>query len=113
MTSKAYRDNYSAIEWGPIPEWRKQRTGQERRGIYFVPDITPYRSPIDGSLVGGRRQHRDHMRAHGVIEVGNEKPTPAKYKPPPPVADDIRAAAQMLNEGYRPRLHSFNPSEFD
>lgn len=114
MTSRAYRDGYDAIEWKPIPEWRKRRTEPERRGLYVVPDIKPYVSPLDGSFVGGRRQHRDHMRAHGVIEVGNEKPTRAKYKPLPPVADDIRAARQMLENGYRPApRETFNPHEFD
>lgn len=113
MTSKAFRENYAAIEWKPIPEWRKRITEPARRGLYVVPDIKPYVSPIDGSVVGGRRQHRDHMRAHGVIEVGNEKPTRPKYKPLPPIADDIRAAAAMLNEGYRPRIDVFNPNEFD
>lgn len=113
MTSKAYRENFAQIEWGPIPEWRKQRTGPDQRGIYFIPDITPYRSPIDGSIVSSRNKHRDHMRAHGVVEVGNEKPQKAQYKPLPPIADDIRAAAQMLNEGYRPQRQSYNPSEFD
>jgi hypothetical protein len=32
-----------------------------------------YVSTLDGSYITDRGQHRDHMRAHGVIEVGNEK----------------------------------------
>lgn len=35
-------------------------------------DIGEYRSPIDGSMITSRSQHRDHKRAHGVEEVGNE-----------------------------------------
>lgn len=35
-------------------------------------DIGEYRSPLDGSMITSRNQHRDHMRAHDVIEVGNE-----------------------------------------
>ncbi len=114
MTSKAYRKNFAEIRWNPIPEWRKVPQGTTSRGLYFIPDIQPYRSPIDGSIVSSRQKHRDHMRAHGVIEVGNEKPKPAKYKPLPPVADDIRAAAAMLEQGYRPApRETFNPNEFD
>lgn len=50
-----------------------------------IPDIQPYQSMVDGRMIGGRRQHREHLRAHQLIEVGNEtkylKPTGA---PPPP-----------------------------
>ena len=36
-------------------------------------DMEPYRSPLDGSMVTSRSHHRDHMRKHNVIEVGNER----------------------------------------
>lgn len=35
-------------------------------------DIGEYRSTLDGTHITTRRQHRDHMRRHDVIEVGNE-----------------------------------------
>ncbi len=38
-----------------------------------MPDIQPYKSMIDGSTIGSRSYHRDHLKAHGCIEVGNEK----------------------------------------
>jgi hypothetical protein len=41
-----------------------------------MPDLQPYRSPLDGSIVSSRSSHRAHMREHGVIEVGNERPKP-------------------------------------
>ena len=42
-------------------------------GKHFVQnDMTGYLSPIDGTYVGSRSQHKRHMRQHGVIEVGNE-----------------------------------------
>lgn len=114
MTSKAYRENFAAIQWGPIPEWRKRPQIDARRGLHVIPDIEPYRSPIDGKVVSGRRQHRDHMRAHEVIEVGNEKPKPFTPKPRPPIAEDIRASYEMLKQGYRPGpLGHYNPGEFE
>ena len=113
MTSEAYRRNYLEIEWKPLPVRTEPTKEQAKRGLYFIPDSQPYISPLDGSIVGGRRQHRDHMRAHGVIEVGNEKPKRPEYKPMPPIADDIRAAAAMLEQGYRPQRETFNPNEFD
>jgi hypothetical protein len=39
-----------------------------------IGDIEPYESIITGEQIGGRRQHRDHLRDHGCIEVGNEQP---------------------------------------
>lgn len=38
-----------------------------------APDIHPYRSMIDGSLITSRSKHREHLRDHGCIEVGNER----------------------------------------
>lgn len=41
-------------------------------GPQVVRDIEPYRSMIDGSVIDGRKRHRDHLRAHGCVEVGND-----------------------------------------
>jgi hypothetical protein len=41
-----------------------------------IKDIDPYVSQIDGSLITSRSQHRDHLRQHGCVEVGNEKMEP-------------------------------------
>lgn len=35
-------------------------------------DMQPYKSMIDGRMITSRSQHRDHLKAHGCIEVGNE-----------------------------------------
>src|SRR5438045_3286802 len=44
-------------------------------------DIEGYVSPIDGKWIGSRSDHREHMKRHGVIELGNEKPTLGKFNP--------------------------------
>ena len=41
-----------------------------------IKDIDPYVSMIDGSLITSRSQHREHLKANGCIEVGNEKMEP-------------------------------------
>ena len=38
-----------------------------------MPDVQPYQSMVDGSMITGRSQHREHLRQHNCIEVGNEK----------------------------------------
>ena len=52
----------------------------ESLGPMVMPDIQPYKSMIDGSMITSRSVHRDHLRQHGCIEVGNEK-METKYQP--------------------------------
>jgi hypothetical protein len=37
-----------------------------------IADIDPYRSMFTGERIRSRRHHRDHLRAHKLVEVGNE-----------------------------------------
>ncbi len=43
---------------------------------YFAPmvigDIDGYTSMKTGEWIGGRAQHREHLRRHDLIEIGNE-----------------------------------------
>ena len=58
--------------------------------VQIIPDIKPYRNMIDGKMVTSRFAHRNLLRDHGCIEVGNEK----MEAPPPPVVDrDARRRA--------------------
>lgn len=41
-------------------------------GPQVVGDLKPYRSMIDGSIVDGRKRHRDHLKAHSCVEIGND-----------------------------------------
>ena len=50
------------LDWMPDP----------RSAYQIMPDIKPYKSMIDGSIIGSRSTHRTHLRDHGCIEVGNE-----------------------------------------
>lgn len=56
-----------------IPKDKYQRS-YSARGVQIIPDIQPYRNVIDGKVIAGRRQHREFLKQHGVVEVGNEKP---------------------------------------
>lgn len=61
-------------------------------GVQIIKDIDPYKSTITGEAITGRRQHRDHLRAHGCIEVGNEfKPHKPNWDVPGRVQDIQRA----------------------
>lgn len=52
--------------------------------VMFAPQITtdiqPYRSMVTGERIAGRSQHREHLKQHGCVEVGNEAPPKARTK---------------------------------
>ena len=74
-------------------------------GLLIIPDIAPYQSVITGETIGGRAQHREHLKMHGCIEVGNEKmkPKPMRVIPKQERVDAIRKAIHDLNNGNKPR----------
>ena len=79
------------LDWYPDP----------RADHHIMPDIRPYRSMIDGRQIGSRSTHREHLREHNCIEVGNEtKHLMRDVKPlrsPPGLKDTlIRAADKHL-----------------
>lgn len=57
---------------GEFVERKRDKRGQQH---YIVPDITPYRSMIDGRMITSRSEHRRHLKANNCVEVGNEDPT--------------------------------------
>lgn len=63
---------------------------------HVIPDIAPYRSVVTGERIRGRAHHREHLREHGLHEVGNEPVRERKPKPLPPVAPDIKRAIEEL-----------------
>ena len=45
---------------------------KERLSPDVMGDIKPYKSMIDGRMITSRSQHREHLKAHGCVEVGND-----------------------------------------
>lgn len=85
------------MDWVPRELFFARRAPKRAgAGPMVMQDIAPYKSAVDGSVIGGRRQHREHLRAHGCVEVGNEfKPqTPAVE---PSAKDDILRAMRDSN----------------
>lgn len=83
-----------APEYGG-PAYENKRTGAPM----VMRDIGAYTSPLDGSLITSRSQHREHMRVHDVIEVGNE-PIGDGSGPKiemPSVGKDIKRAIESLS----------------
>lgn len=47
----------------------------QRKGPYVIGDIQPYQAagPEYGKWITSRSQHREYLRRHNLLEVGNEK----------------------------------------
>jgi hypothetical protein len=71
---------------------------------HVMPDIQPYQSMCDGSMITSRSQHREHLRAHGVIELGNEAPRakPADIRKTG-VKQELLKSVQQAKEKYGSR----------
>lgn len=70
-------------------------------------DVDPYRSIVTQEVIGGRRQHRDHLKRHDLVELGNERLPPRKPIEPKPgeIVDTIkRVIAQGPSDKERKAL---------
>lgn len=74
---------------------------REPQAPMVMADIKPYKSMIDGSEITSRSRHREHLRLHLCVEVGNE----TKYLQPKPLTSPpglketiIRATEQVLSK---------------
>jgi hypothetical protein len=76
---RRYIQDPKSMKLIPIEDWR----APAKSGLQIIPDIEPYKSMVDGSIITSRSHHRSHLREHGMIEVGNEKLPEPKYRPAP------------------------------
>jgi len=70
MSTRKYRyDKNTGRMVAVIPSTRKPRA------FHVMDDIKPYHvvGPEYGKLIGSRSQHREYLRKHDLIEVGNER----------------------------------------
>lgn len=72
-----YRDGklFAEYEGGELTYLDPEYSAAKRSELpmpMVMRDIGEYTSTLDGTVVTTRSQHRDHMKRHDVIEVGNE-----------------------------------------
>ena len=63
--------------------------------LYVIEDTKPYRSPIDGKVISTKSAHRNHLKEHNVIEVGNER---VKKKDPNAWIDSKENKQAIVND---------------
>ena len=56
---------------------------------YVIGTIKPFVSPVDGALVDGRRQLREHNRTHGVVDQRELKGHEFKVSKMSSARDDV------------------------
>lgn len=71
-----------------------------------MPDIPPYRSMVTGEMITSRSQHREHLKAHGMREVGNE----VKYVTQRSGAQDV--APEERKEFIRAQVADMTDAQF-
>jgi len=65
---------------------------QMRRKIcapYVVADIQPYKSMATGEMITSRSKHKQHLRDHGLVEIGNETPKQKAIEKPRDIKKDL------------------------
>ena len=77
-------------------------------GVMVMPDIKPYKSMINGEMITSRSRHREHLKAHGCQELGNDV---LKYldKPYQGIPD---ASPQKRKELIRSQIDAMTHREF-
>lgn len=64
---------------------------------HIMKDIAPYKSMITGETITSRSRHREHLKAHGCVEVGDQVDYMVKNirrpEPPPGLHEAIQRAA--------------------
>lgn len=87
--------------YDPATDTHVEITGElERRATSYqvMPDIQPYRSMIDGSVIGSRSVHREHLRQHGCVEVGNDS---SLYKQPQPLKSPPGLKQALIDAAHK------------
>ena len=89
---------------GKLVEVTQDYQQEPRSEMQIIGDIKPYISMIDGSEITSRSRHREHLRNHGCIEVGNDSSLTRPPKPlqsPPGLKETIIRAVNQVEERNR------------
>lgn len=66
-------DIYRKIaDYDNLPDCCGVKTQRVLCATFVSGDISPYQSQVDGSMITSKTQHREHLKQHGLVEIGNE-----------------------------------------
>lgn len=77
---KSDKDTYLEF-WTPtlgaeeaLKSWEEKQKNARLVAPRVMSDIQGYISQVDGSWIDSRSKHRDHLKRHNMIELGNDVP---------------------------------------
>lgn len=84
--TKELSDKEKFIEWWTPTigkeeaekSWEEKQKQPVRAAHMVASDISGYVSQVDGTYIESRSKHRDHLKRHRMVEVGND--VPMKHK---------------------------------
>ena len=116
MTEKQYFLEFWGLENSPDADeqWERKLRMDEKTAFLrgneanmgVIPDIQPYKSMIDGSIIHSRSRHKTHLRDHGCVEIGNEVAAASKIPEPkhvdlkPEIIRQVYAAKEKLRRKH-------------
>lgn len=93
----ATQDIYRSLkEFDDLPEHCGQRVERVITAPYVAPDIQPFRSIVDGSVINSRSDRREHMKKHKLIELGNEPIKKQEYRGDHNVRPELTQAVKQV-----------------
>jgi hypothetical protein len=85
VVTKSDKESYLDF-WGfklGTPEaedaWKQKQEMTAKESPMVMSDIEGYVSQVDGTWIKSRSHHREHLKQHRMIELGND--VPLKHKP--------------------------------
>lgn len=63
---------------------------------YFAPDISAFKSIVDGSVINSRSDRREHMKRHNLIELGDAPITKQEYRGDHDVRAELSQAVKQV-----------------
>lgn len=61
-----------------LKSWEEKQLNRRIAAPAVMSDISGYISQVDGSYIDSRSKHRNHLKQHNMIEVGNDVPMQQK-----------------------------------
>lgn len=62
--------------------WSEKCAMTHRQSAAVITDIEAYQSMVTGEMIEGRKAHREHLKRHNLVELGNETLNPPKVREP-------------------------------
>ena len=89
----------SGVEGDHAWQAKQEMHAREQHSTAITVDIPAYQSMVTGEMIEGRKAHREHLKRHALIEIGNENVTPVSQ--PQRYDDSIkRRLHEVINSNY-------------